>query len=71
MPDIGRFIIVKIYRYPEPFLWEAITAIHDWLGEEFPCHGDSTLFEVIPKGEVATHLKEAGMSSGLSYLINI
>ena len=65
-PDIRGFVIVQVYREPQPRGVELQRA-----RQEIPRKADGIPLEVIPEREVAEHLEECVVARGVAHVLQI
>ena len=71
LPEVGGLVIVVVDRHPELVLGEPVATLTGGLGEQIPGEGDGAFLEVVAEGEVAAHLEERRVTSGLADLLDV
>jgi len=71
-PPVRRgLVVVEVDGHPDGVRIEAVVAVVDRSGDELPRELDGFLLEVVPEGEVAVHLEERAVASGLAHLFDV
>ena len=66
LPEVKGLIVGMINGNEQLILRQAV-----YFGDQFPCVGNRTLFEVIREGEVSEHLEEGMVACGIADVIEV
>src|SRR6476620_307487 len=70
-PEFLGLVILFVDGDPQPLGRQAVAAVVDAGGEQFPGELDGVFLEVIAKGEVAAHLEERAVPGGLADFLDV
>ena len=70
-PDLQRLVVALQDRGPQPALLQAEAAVSLRLGDQVPRELDRAFLEVVAEGEVAAHLEERAVPSGLADVLDV
>src|SRR5664279_2126046 len=71
VPDVDGLVIVVVDGGPDPVPVEAEAAVVEALRRQVPGQPDSAVLEVVAEAEVAVHLEERAVPSGLAHLLDV
>ena len=70
-PELLGFVVLFVDGHPEAFRRQAVAAVVNARGEQFPGELDGVFLEVVAEGEVAAHLEEGAVAGGLADFLDV